>query len=40
MSGLTPFTALCSNGLTTHIEMMINRAKAKEFKIDISKKDE
>ena len=39
MSGLTPFTALVANGLTPDVEMMINWAK-KEFKLDISKKDD
>jgi len=40
MSGLTPFTALCCNGLYEDILNLINRAKNKEFKLDISKKDD
>jgi len=40
MSGLTPFTALCSNGLFDDISNFITRAQNKEFKIDITKRDD
>lgn len=40
MSGLTPFTALVSNGLYEDISNLVNRAKNKEFWIDISKRDD
>jgi hypothetical protein len=40
MSGHTPFTTLVSNGLYEDIQNLVTRAKNKEFKLDISRRDD